>query len=106
MSTTPTIKSKFDATTCADNLTRTERSTLLYAETCAVDSKGQLDARRMNADDVAVLQKFDGVLLEFIANNSGVVLRDEGWAVAGLLRRRRAERSSLFTTRTPAGNEE
>ncbi len=96
MTQTVTIKSEFDAATCADNLTKAERSLLLYAETCAVDRKGQLDARRMNDVDIAALQKFNGVLLYFIANGSGVVLRDEGWAVVGLLRRRRAERASLF----------
>lgn len=96
------IKSAFDASTCADNLTRNERSLLLYAETCAVDGKGVLDDRRMNDEDRAALDKFDGVLLEYIPAQSGVVLTDDGWSVVGLLRRRKAERTSLFIARKEA----
>ena len=105
MTQTTTIKSAFDTATCADNLTKAERSLLLYAETCAVDGKGRLDARRMNDIDIAALQKFNGVLLDFTANGGGVVLRDEGWAVVGLLRRRRAERTSLFINRREGSEE-
>ncbi len=37
---------------------RNERSLLLYLETCAVDQHGRMDARRLNADDFAILDRW------------------------------------------------
>lgn len=91
-----TIKSVFDATTCADNLTKAERSLLLYAESCAVDRRGVLDNARMNSADLQILAKFDGVLLDYVISQCGVVMLPAGWEVVGLLRRRRAEQSDMF----------
>lgn len=98
--TEATIKSVFDAATCVAGLTKTERITILYVESVCVDLKGQMDARRMNADDVEVLNRWDVVLWTYVPSQNVVALTPDGWAVAGLLRRARAERNSLLQAAT------
>ena len=88
-------------------------STLLYAESCAVDHSGVLDSRRMRKynergkyptrlaggevsseyhDDYACLQDLEREgYLGFWPAQASVVLTDKGWQKAGELRRARAE---------------
>ena len=89
------------------NLNKTERSILLYAETCVVDYAGLLEGKRMNKDDIEALKKFeaDG-LLKFSRIPAsvlhGMVARecthwveftDAAWTLAHTLRREMAEKS-------------
>lgn len=93
-------------------LTRDERSLLLYAETCVVDSGGLLVGARMNTDDIAALKKFSdlGILScgripwklipKLMHPGPGmeythyVTFTDAAWSLVSRLRRERAERST------------
>jgi hypothetical protein len=41
------------------DFTKAERSLLLYLETCAVDNFGLIDMRKMNAEDMAIANRWD-----------------------------------------------
>lgn len=92
-----------------DAMTKEERSQLLYLETRAVDHRGFVDGRHMNADDFKICEQWaeSGFLrfsrtpsryLPAIASlspgsSSVVELSESAWLVAGLERRRRATRT-------------
>jgi hypothetical protein len=92
-------------------LTKVERSILLYAECCLVDNLGRLEGRRMNGEDIDALKslKEKGIVLDFgrlawkvveyYANSDlnykpthFVRLTDEGWKLVHQLRREKSER--------------
>lgn len=87
------------------DLTRTERSILLYAETTMVDYGGLLEGPRMNADDHAALDRLQAagmltwgrvpgrLLGHFIGRNitHWVEFTDAGWTLAQQTRRYRCE---------------
>lgn len=90
-------------------LTKAERSTLAYAETCVVDASGLLVGERMNADDLNALKKFrDQGLLDFgriparllgeltkpgagLHYTHWVTFHDGAWELAHQVRRQRAQ---------------
>lgn len=88
-------------------LTREERSILLYVETRAVDYGGLLDAVHMNNDDIEILKRWDEkgfvrfgrLVLENVKNTRTSCqcywcdLSDEAWTVAHRERKNRAMRS-------------
>ena len=39
-------------------MNRAEKSLLLYIETCAVDSSGRMDTLKINAEDIAILNRW------------------------------------------------
>lgn len=95
-----------------ENLTKTERSILLYAETCVVDHAGLLEGKRMNKDDLDALKKFeaDGIL-KFgripgrLLGSMGardcthwVEFTDAAWTLAHVLRRQVAENSKSHSS--------
>jgi hypothetical protein len=83
--------------------TRRELSTLVYVETRAVDYRGIIDHRHVNDDDIKHLDALEehGLLVnKGTGVNRWYCLTDEGWRVAGLERRRRAELSHEDHERT------
>lgn len=90
-------------TLAPDNISRDQRSLLMYAETCAVDHGGLLEGSKMNAADLAALSTLaDGGILTFGRIPGRLVgtfrrpithwcdLTEAGWALAHQLRRARA----------------
>jgi hypothetical protein len=87
-------------------LTREEKSLLLYMETQAVDYGGKLEAVRMNSDDFAIAKRWnetgfvqfgriafhDITKLAGVARDHWCVLSEEAWAVAHAERRARCQR--------------
>lgn len=84
------------------NMTRDEKSMLLYIETCCVDAGGLLEGRRMNIKDVEALDKLKkaGLLsqagrIPFVHIDLGKThyaeLSDMGFALAHELRKERAQ---------------
>jgi len=88
------------------NMTKVERSTLCYAETCAVDGYGLMEGVRMNGDDMVALEEFQAQgLLRFGRIKAALLgkspskrpythwikLEAEGWRLAGLCRQLRAK---------------
>lgn len=87
-------------------LTKTEKSLLLYFESQAVDYGGTLESVRMNAGDYEIAKRwrdtgfvqFGRIAADDIKRNAGVardhwcVLSDEAWAIAHAERRARCER--------------
>lgn len=87
-------------------LTRDERSVLLYAESCMVDQGGLLEGARMNASDFEALNKFQAEGLLIWGRIPGAMLGKHGfsksspthwvrfateaWALAAELRQRRS----------------
>jgi hypothetical protein len=101
----------------AVDLTRDERSFLLYAETCCVDGGGLLVGVRMNADDLAAAESFVargvmifgripakmlGIRCDGLFAPSGVThyveLTDIGWRLAHQLRQESALRRGPYAT--------
>ena len=88
------------------DLTKEERSLLLYFESCAVDYAGKVDARRMNKDDIEIAQRwsndrfllfgrmaFDHINFESSPHMAYYcLLSPEAWDLAHQERRARAER--------------
>lgn len=86
--------------------TRNEKSLLLYFETQAVDYGGTLESVRMNADDFAIVKRwneegfvhFGRIAFHDIKRHGGVardhwcVLSEEAWTLAHAERRARCER--------------
>jgi hypothetical protein len=82
----------------SDNLSRDERSLLLYAETCAVDHSGLMEGIRMNAADHQALKSLKAggyldhgripasLLKEAGTRTHWVTLTQQGWALAHYLR--------------------
>ena len=98
-----------DSALQVDDMSRDERSFLLYAETCCVDGGGLLVGERMNADDHDAAKKFIALGLmafgripsELIgAGPRGVThyaeLTDAGWSLAWELRKARASRRGPY----------
>jgi hypothetical protein len=93
------------------NLTKTERSILLYAETCVVDYAGLLEGQRMNNDDIEVLKKFEAAgILKFGRIPARVLgsmvsrqcthwveFTEAAWNLAHALRRQMAEKSKTVS---------
>jgi hypothetical protein len=83
-------------------MNKTERSLLLYVETCAVDYGGRMNAERINTEDREILDRWKkagfvnyGRIIEADINRNGslwVQLSEEAWTVAHSERRARAER--------------
>jgi len=83
-------------------MTKEERSLLLYFESCAVDKGGAVDSRRMNQNDFIIAQqwcvsgfiKFGRVYSKDVreARTHWVELSDEAWIPAHQERRNRADR--------------
>jgi len=91
-------------------LTKDERSLLLYLETCATDHGGLVDRRRMNEEDVAIVERWDkeGFLafgricfddIKTLAKSCGpkrythwCELSDKAWKSAHVERRARSHR--------------
>ena len=100
--------------TIAEHLTKDERSALVYAESCAVDRGGLLEAKRMNGADHVALCKFQqaGLLTwgripscclpapsHFSSSPTHWVrLTEEGWVLAGELRRLRSHQLGPYST--------
>jgi hypothetical protein len=71
-----------------------EDSLLLYVETCCVDARAVLDARKVNAAEIAWLEEWDEQgFIEFNAATLRVWLSDTAWEAAHRARRERAERT-------------
>ena len=92
-----------------ESLSKDQRSTLAYVESCAVDAGGLLESIRLNAADMQTLQAMhDAGLLQFgrvpgSMLGTGlkpwthwVVLNDSGWQLAAQVRRKRAEQRGPF----------
>lgn len=93
-----------------DGLTKDERSILCYAETCAVDNGGLMEARRMNTDDLLTLKRFvkaglihhariKAALLgkgPSIHYTHWVELTDAGWKLAAECRRLRGDQRGPY----------
>jgi hypothetical protein len=92
---------------CERILTKDERSVILYAETCLVDSYGKMAQIRMNKEDLAALDRFkEEGLLDYgrlsakeIMNVHNIIhgthwvrFTEEAWTLAHKLRRERAAR--------------
>jgi hypothetical protein len=89
------------------NLSKDEKSALLYAETCVVDRDGLLVGVQMNAADIDALNayrlegiiKFGRIPAKLIGKHPypgyrvthWVTFTDRAWQIAGALRRERAE---------------
>lgn len=94
----------------AENMTKDEKSLLLYIETCMVDHYGRLESQRMNTADFENLEKwkkegfisFGRLKYRYIAaiQKMGIAykpthlvrLSEEAWILAHTLRHERAER--------------
>jgi len=86
-----------------NDMSRDERSLLLYFETCAVDFSGRVDLRRVNEDDMKIVECWnDSGFISFgrIAhrdhNSQGshwVELTDDAWSLAHKERRTKYERN-------------
>ncbi|VVE68902.1 hypothetical protein PAN31117_03135 [Pandoraea anapnoica] len=86
------------------DLTRQEKSFLLYAETCCVEYGGLLEGLRMNGDDMAAGRRFKELgIINFgrvpaallgtfngRAASNWVTFTDDAWRLAHLARRERA----------------
>ena len=89
-----------------DDLTKDERSLLLYLETCVVDYGGLVHSQRINDEDRAILKKWDNAsfvsysrltfksieLLIEKHHTSMVRLSEDAWRLAHEERRARAAR--------------
>jgi len=88
-----------------DEMTKDERSLLLFLETCAVDYGGRVDAQCMNSDDFLLVKKwaeekfikfgriaYDSVVVHKGPNTAWVELSDHAWTLAHQERRNRFER--------------
>ena len=83
-------------------MTREELSLLLYLESCAVDSSGAVDGRRMNADDFTTADRWNQTgYVEFgricaadlrVGGSHWCKLSDAAWIDVHVERRARAER--------------
>lgn len=86
-------------------LTKDERSLLVYCESCLVDYGGLLEGQRMNEADLKALRKFEvsrilkygripsALLGEYVGSRKPthwVQFNKDGWIVAQELRKRRA----------------
>jgi len=101
-----------------DDLTKTERSILAYAETCLVDYGGLLEGKRMNQDDIDALKKFqDAGILTFgripfhtveTLGRMGrhpthwITFTDAAWELAHAIRRLRAQADSASRKKVDA----
>jgi hypothetical protein len=83
-------------------MNKTERSLLLYVETCAVDYGGRMNAERINTEDREILDRWKkagfinyGRIIAADINSNGslwVQLSDNAWELAHEERRARASR--------------
>lgn len=101
------------------NLTKAEKSLLLYFETQATDYGGTLEGARMNAEDFAIARhwnefgfvRFGRIAFADIKKLNGVardhwcVLSDDAWRLAHIERRERCERVAAKLTVTRLGLE-
>lgn len=86
-----------------EDLTREEKSLLLFFETCCVDDASKVDTRRMNDKDFQIAKKFSEeklitfkrIKFEFLKNNKThvVTLSDNAWELVHKLRKERAEKN-------------
>ena len=86
----------------AENLTKDERSLLLFLEARAIDYDGRVSQERMNADDFKIAQEWDEegfisfgrICVPDISVHGAywTHLSPLAWAVTFILRRERAER--------------
>lgn len=84
------------------NLSHAEASLLLYLETCMVDNRGRVDQLRLNDEDRATIDLWNGsgfisfgrIVAKDVSprGSSWVTLSDEAWLLAHEHRRARAER--------------
>lgn len=87
-----------------NEMSRDERSLLLYLETCAVDFTGRVDSRRINEDDFRIAKGWNeagfisfGRIVVRDHNSQGsnwVELSEDAWGLAHQERRARQERNS------------
>lgn len=102
---TPTDQLRAAKALIPDEMTRDERSFLLYAESCCVDAGGLLVAERMNADDHAAAARFVALGLmtfgripsellatSFASPTHYAELTEAGWQLAWQLRRERGDK--------------
>lgn len=96
-------------------MTKDELSLLLYFETLAVDHRGVVDPARINADDIAIAQRWDKTgfcaFKRFTdrhvktgaikALTHLVTLSGEAWVAAHTERRARAQRMASERSRPP-----
>lgn len=94
---------------CHRLLTHDEKSVLLYAESCLVDSRGLMKSVKMNAEDMNCLKRFkmEGLIdygrIPFheinhptvFSNTHWVSFSEEAWTLVHNLRRERAEVSPI-----------
>lgn len=88
--------------TSLDDMTRDERSLLLYLETRAVDYGGKVDARHMNKEDMEIARgwnksgflKFGRIKFHDIdkGGTHWCELSDEAWVLVAMERKRRCSR--------------
>lgn len=95
---------KKSLTICLTDMTKGERSLLLYLETRAVDHGGLVDTLRMNTDDFAIVERWREIgFIEFgrltresierlRVSTHWVILSDDAWKTAHEERRARCER--------------
>ena len=86
-----------------NDMSRDERSLLLYFETCAVDFSGRVDLQRVNEDDMQIAECWnDNGFISFgrivykdhnSQGNHWVELTDGAWSLAHEERRARHERN-------------
>ena len=91
-------------------MSREERSLLLYFETCAVDLAGRVDVRRMNQGDMEIAKRWNaegfvrfGRIASKYHNRQGahwIELRDDAWALAHEERKARNARMKRRYERT------
>jgi hypothetical protein len=85
-----------------ENMSRDERSLLLFLETCAVDNGGKVDTRHMNSEDLELAKtwgeegfiEFGRIKMHDIKYNKThwVILSDDAWELTHKERRNRCKR--------------
>ena len=85
-----------------ESMSKSERSLLLYFESCAVNQTGRIDSRKMNANDFTIAKKwneskfvkFGRISFKDIMRNftNWCELSDEAWELAHKERKARHER--------------
>lgn len=87
-----------------ENLTKTEKSLLLFLESACTEKGGQLSSQHMNQEDFDIVQswveqgfiEFGRIKLSTLPPNSFAthwcILSEEAWVAAHLQRRQRSER--------------
>ena len=83
-----------------DNMSKDERSLLLYFESCLVNQRGRLESCRMNAENFEIAERWNAAGFIHFGRKPGTLVRlfwvrfsEEAWGLAHVERRRKAERN-------------